>query len=180
MITLVPLGSVDAALLSRLQSGLVQALGFEIPITRYDLCIEHARDEKRSQYDSTRILLQLRRCHHTRKTNSPKLLAVFDGDLFIPVLTFVFGEAELRGNVAVVSFYRLDSARYGLPPDFKLLTERLIKESLHEIGHLNGLIHCREPGCVMRTSTVVEEVDLKSAEFCSMCSRSMPIRSAKA
>jgi archaemetzincin len=98
-----------------------------------------------------------------------RILGVLGEDLFIPILTYVFGEAQLGGRVAVVSYHRLQSERYGLAPDRGLLHERLLKESLHELGHLGGLIHCSDLECVMHISTYVEDIDMKPAAFCSSC-----------
>ena len=39
--------------------------------------------------------------------DAAKALALTDADLFIPILTFVFGEARLGGRAAVVSSARL-------------------------------------------------------------------------
>ena len=90
-------------------------------------------------------------------------------DLFIPVLTYVFGEAQLAGRAAVVSTHRLDCQLYGLPANRKLLKQRLRKEAIHELGHTYNLLHCREDACVMMSSTYVENIDLKSDRFCGHC-----------
>lgn len=90
-------------------------------------------------------------------------------DLFIPILTFVFGEAMLGGNSAVVSTYRLQEGFYGLADDAEVLLWRLKKEAVHELGHTFGLVHCREFECVMHSSRGIEEVDVKSSEFCEDC-----------
>ena len=89
--------------------------------------------------------------------------------MYIPVLTFVFGEARLNGRCAVVSSYRLDNKFYGLPDNPALLQERLLKEAIHELGHTYGLLHCHNPECVMKSSTYVEEIDFKSSRFCDKC-----------
>ena len=73
-------------------------------------------------------------------------------DLYIPVLTFVFGEAQLADGGAVVSAHRLHQEFYGMPTDPELLHERLLKESLHELGHTYGLRHCPDYTCVMSSS----------------------------
>ena len=73
-----------------------------------------------------------------------------DVDLMIPILEFVFGEAELGGLRRIVSTYRLRQEFYGLPPDPALSIERTIKEARHEWGHALGLRHCRRFDCVMR------------------------------
>jgi archaemetzincin len=97
------------------------------------------------------------------------VLGIAGVDLFIPILTYVFGEAQLAGRAAVVSTYRLDPARYGLAANQQLLLDRLAKEAVHELGHTRGLVHCNHAVCVMRSSTYVEDIDLKSAQFCSAC-----------
>jgi archaemetzincin len=169
MIALVPLANADEYLLGDLQSELARVTS--LPVIRYDLNldVERARDETRNQYDSTRILLQMNK--RSSATTADKRLAVFPHDLFIPVLTFVFGEAALGGSDAIVSYFRLANERYGLAANYDLLLDRLIKESVHELGHLFGLRHCRRDACVMRSSTCVEEIDLKGRWFCSECAQ---------
>ena len=95
-------------------------------------------------------------------------------DLYIPVLTFVFGEAQLADGGAVVSAHRLRQEFYGLPTDPELLHQRLLKEALHELGHTYGLRHCPDYTCVMSASNGVERIDLKRAEFCSTCTQLIP------
>ena len=98
-----------------------------------------------------------------------RVLAVTDCDLFVPVLTFVFGEAQLDGNCALVSTARLREEHYGMPPREDLLRERLVKEAVHELGHTFGLRHCPDWRCVMTSSHAVERLDIKGAEFCRAC-----------
>ena len=124
-----------------------------------------ALDPGRKQYYSTAILQKLER------TCDPdaRVLGVTACDLFVPVLTFVFGEAQLDGNCAVVSTARLAEEFYGLPPNGGMLRERLEKEAAHEIGHTFGLRHCVDWRCVMSSSHGVERLDVKTAEFCRAC-----------
>ena len=90
-------------------------------------------------------------------------------DLFVPILTFVFGEAELGGRCAVVSLQRLDERFYGVPAREELLRERLVKEAVHELGHTFGLRHCEDWRCVMTSSHAVDRLDVKGVEFCREC-----------
>ena len=84
-------------------------------------------------------------------------------------MTFVFGEAQLEGIGSIVSTKRLENEFYGGAPDKHLLMERLLKEATHELGHTFNLYHCFIPGCVMNSSTYVENIDEKSIRFCREC-----------
>ena len=58
---------------------------------------------------------------------------------------------------------------YGLPHDSELLVDRLVKESVHEVGHTFDLTHCEDYSCAMAPSHAVEWIDLKEATLCSSC-----------
>lgn len=128
--------------------------------------LDRAFDASRGQYNSTALLAQLLRLFGQ---SDEKKIALVGVDLFIPVLTFVFGEAQLNGIAAVVSTHRLANPFYGLPPDDDLAFRRLEKEIVHELGHTFGLYHCHQFECVMRSSTYVEEIDLKRLLPCTEC-----------
>ena len=123
-------------------------------------------EARRNQYYSTRILKEM-------LGNVPrdafKLLGVTDKELCIPILTYVFGEAQVGGTAAVVSLARLRQEHYGLTPDPPLLLERLRKECLHELGHTFGLVHCPSRDCVMYLSNTVVDVDTRGRDFCRGC-----------
>ncbi len=131
---------------------------------------EVAFNSSRGQYNSTDLLKQLL---DTDVGGDGRILGVASVDLFIPILTYVFGEAQLEGRAAVVSSYRLQSTLYGLPDDHQLMLDRLLKEATHELGHTFGLLHCADLTCVMHSSTYVEDIDLKSAHFCAACARAI-------
>lgn len=98
-----------------------------------------------------------------------KTLALFNVDLFIPILTYIFGQAQLGGRIGIASMYRLGNERYGIGNSDTVLIQRFTKEVIHELGHLFGLIHCHTPTCVMRSSTYVEDIDQKEMELCPKC-----------
>ena len=130
----------------------------------------------RQQHHAVLVLAALLR---QRPEDGAKMLGVVAVDLFVPVLTFVFGQAQLDGPGAVVSTYRLRSEFYGLPSDEGALVERTIKECVHELGHAFGLVHCATYDCVMHASTTVDEVDLKRSEFCGQCRSNLKDRGWK-
>jgi archaemetzincin len=171
IISLMPVGQVDHALLGPLAEGLTRCLRVACSIQPYGLEPEFAFNPLRRQYHSTEILKKILR---VPSNEAWKVLGVTEMDLYIPVLTFVFGEAQLADGGAVVSSHRLRQEFYGMPPDTELLHERLLKESLHELGHTYGLRHCPDYTCVMSSSNGVERIDLKSADFCPNCARLVP------
>jgi archaemetzincin len=124
-----------------------------------------AYDPRRQQHSSTRILKWLL---ERRPAHATKVVGITDVDLFIPILTFVYGEAQLGGAAAVVSTARLLSDN-GFLPDPALLTSRLEKECLHELGHTFGLLHCPLPTCVMARSVTLAQVDMKEPLLCHDC-----------
>ena len=127
--------------------------------------LSFALDSGRQQYHSTAIIQRMERAVDP----DARVLGVTASDLYVPVLTFVFGEAQLDGNCAVVSTARLKEEFYGLPGRQELLRERLLKEAVHELGHTFGLRHCADWRCVMTSSHAVERLDVKGAEFCRAC-----------
>lgn len=127
---------------------------------------DSAYDPARGQHHSTAIL----QCMESLVDDpQARILGVTGLDLFIPILTFVFGEAQLGGRCALVSLHRLREEFYGLPPNNALLSKRVVKESVHELGHTLGLCHCLDWRCVMASTHNVERVDLKGEEYCQSC-----------
>ena len=164
VISIVPLGMKPNDM-RQLERAIAQTFNVITQMTP-PLDLSFAFDSSRNQYNSTSILTRL-------LENPPegvfKILGVTNVDLFIPILTFVFGEAQLNGLAAVVSTYRMRNELYGLPKDEKALQSRFIKEAIHELGHTLGLSHCSDYACVMHVSTYAEEIDLKSDAFCASC-----------
>jgi Predicted Zn-dependent proteases len=162
-----PIGAVDGEILTALETSLWHAFGFEV---RRMTPLEepaYAFDAQRSQYSSTMILRDLvGRC----PVDAVRVLGITEKDLCIPMLSFIYGQAQLRGMVSIVSLARLRQEFYTLPANGMLLLGRLAKEALHEIGHTFGLIHCLDKGCPMSLATNIHQLDLKGIDFCTSCS----------
>lgn len=165
-ITLVPIGNVPGDLLSRLARRVGEVLRTTVLLQPHSFDASLAFDSYRNQYNSSAFLSLLLKNYGNTET---KILGVTNYDLFVPVLTYVFGEAQLSGRVAVVSCFRLRPELYGLPEDALLTESRLEKEAIHELGHTFGLIHCSDDRCVMHPSTYAEDIDLKETRLCINC-----------
>lgn len=169
-IYIVPIELEDHSDLGMLEAFIFETFHLKTRRSEFKINLEGVFNPSRGQYNSSLILQQL---IMKSPPDADKILGVLDVDLFIPILTFVFGEAQLKGIGAVVSAHRLHNRFYGLPENREATADRLLKEAVHELGHTFGLIHCTEPGCVMNSSTYVENIDQKSAEFCSLCQKSL-------
>ncbi|MCU0378478.1 MAG: archaemetzincin family Zn-dependent metalloprotease [Bacteroidales bacterium] len=143
-------------------------LEFRIPVEIEDghIDLEPFYSPGRRQYEGNKLLQKVSTC---TKSDFTKIVGLFRVDLFIPILTYIFGQAMLRGDAAVVSVYRLKNELYGMRKNDALLLDRTIKEVVHELGHTFGLIHCHVPNCVMRSSTYVEDIDQKTTHLCLRC-----------
>lgn len=165
-ILLISFGQFDKNFLQKI-AAVIEA-GFRMPVDIEIGFTDLARfyDPARRQYDGNRLIQFI---HTEYGNNNRKAIGLFRVDLFIPILTFIIGQAVYKGNAGVVSLYRLKNELYGLKKNDALLFERFCKEIVHELGHTFGLTHCFSPACVMRSSTYIEDVDQKELRFCAKC-----------
>jgi archaemetzincin len=165
-IILISFGNFDPGMLNTIATDVNNAFGVPVKIRDANLDLSEFYDTARRQYNGTSILKKI----DSAFSNDPeKTIALFKVDLFIPILTYIFGQAYLNGRSGIASSYRLSNERYGLKSDEVLLTDRFRKEVIHELGHMFGLVHCSVPVCVMRSSTYVEDIDQKDHSFCNNC-----------
>ena len=127
--------------------------------------VEFALDSNRNQYHSTKILDKLT---ELAPPHALKVLAITAVDLFIPILTHVYGEAQIGGKTCIISTHRL---KEGLSPLSVRETYhvRVVKEAIHELGHTFKLRHCQDPTCIMHYCRSVKDVDRKSDQLCRYC-----------
>jgi archaemetzincin len=170
-IHLLRIGNVERRVLADLSVGLSAEFNVACEILPVALDPEFAFHAERQQYHSSEIL---RRMRGFAEADSWRLLGVTGVDLYIPILTFVFGEGEIGETCAVVSFHRLRQEFYGLPPNRDLLRQRLMQEAVHELGHTLELSHCEDYRCAMAPSHAVEWIDIKGSAFCANCRARLP------
>ncbi|MBT3175494.1 MAG: archaemetzincin family Zn-dependent metalloprotease [Desulfobacula sp.] len=123
-----------------------------------------AYDPERKQYHSTKILETLEK---KAPSDSIKIIAVTKEDLFIPILTHVYGEAQLGGKACIISIARLITGLEAMVASKGY--KRIIKEAIHELGHTFDLRHCEDQRCIMHYCRRIDDVDRKSSQFCRYC-----------
>jgi archaemetzincin len=166
LLYLLPVGKVDVSLLQHLRTTIPQRLHIACEILPYELDPTPSYHPERQQYHSSEIL---QRMQPLLRPHDWRFLAIADVDLYIPILKYVFGEAQMGGPCAVVSIHRLRQEFYGLDRDDDLLRQRLLKESVHEVGHTLNLRHCQDYSCVMASSHSVEWIDVRESTLCDSC-----------
>ncbi len=166
LLQLLPIGNLDDGLLKDIRPAIEETFRVSCKVLPVRLDPEFAFHGERQQYHSSEIL---RRMQSFLTDDSWRLLGVAAVDLYIPILTFVFGEAQMGGPCAVVSAHRLRQEFYGLPRDQELFHQRVLKEAVHELGHTVNLTHCSDYQCAMAPSHAVEWIDLKESTLCTNC-----------
>lgn len=163
---LLAVGNLEHSLMLDVAPVLAEVFCVPVRILPAPLDPEFAFHRERQQYHSSEVL---RRMQPYVGPDSWRVLGITPVDLYIPILTFVFGEAQMGGPCAVVSVHRLRQQFYGLDSDDDLLRSRLAKEAVHEVGHTLDLTHCQDYTCAMAPSHAVEWIDIKQAGLCGAC-----------
>jgi len=160
-----PIGINDPYLLKQMKEKVSSI--FNYPVSDCNLLddIEFAFSSGRNQYNSTKILERL---SDLAPPDSIKVIAICEKDLFIPILTYVFGEAQLKGKSCIVSTYRLRDTMALIDPE-RIFTDRVIKETVHELGHTFNIRHCPDKSCVMHYCRSLHDVDNKNPRMCRYC-----------
>lgn len=128
-----------------------QELGEEVRIGGLMRITPESYDRHRDQYDASWLL------GHLLSRVRERSIWLVDSDIFVDAMNFVFGYASV-GRGAVVSTWRLPNE------------EMVVKEVMHEAGHVLGLRHC-ENECVMKFSNTLAEAIRKPCTLCVECRR---------
>jgi archaemetzincin len=163
-ITLVPIGAIEPEILVQLKQSLEQTYASMVEIGPQRVKPDYAYNPRRGQYLASLILNAI-----NEFAAEGKMLGVVDIDLYAPGLNFIFGQADIKRGIAVISLCRLRQEYYGLAQDKGLFSLRAMKEAIHEIGHTHGLMHCPDEGCVMHFSNSLADTDRKEDSLCQKC-----------
>lgn len=173
-IYLIPAGDVDTKIVQAIKERLPELLPASVKITieaRMALS-EEAFDASRNQYDAERILADIAK-KIVLDTRVDSALIITDVDLYLQTGDFVFGAANPSKAICIISVSRLRNEFYSLKPDKNLFLNRVVKESLHELGYAWGLSNCPDPSCLMHVSGNVKNIDKKKSLFCYKCKQQL-------
>jgi len=166
IIAVQPLGGVSEDLLKGIDTDVQSTYQIQTERLPNQPMPEEAYDPRRGQHNCYPILKFL---NNLKPEHAVKILGVTDVDLFIPILTHVFGEAELGGQATIISTYRLAKGTGGDELPLDQIVERTTKIAVHELAHTFRLPHCKENGCLMGSFPALKNIDNMKIQFCRYC-----------
>ena len=159
-----PIGEIDQYICNLVEKEVQSVFGYHTMTHPVLSDISFAYDENRKQYHSTAVLQKL---SDNAPENCFKIIGITGLDLFIPILTHVYGEAQLGGKACMISTYRLHEDLE--TESYSKIHDRIVKEAIHELGHTFSLRHCDSSSCIMHYCRAIQDVDMKSEQFCRYC-----------
>ncbi|GAF77986.1 unnamed protein product [marine sediment metagenome] len=165
-IGVVPFGEVPEVISKAIAAHILGYLNLDADVLPPSAHPAYAYDERRFQYNAGTILKAF---ESTPFHDYEKVIGVLEVDLFVPIFTYVFGEAKQGGKYALVSLHRLKTNSDGSDSPSSLQIERAAKVALHELGHLFNLFHCTYEKCLMHFSGGLQDLDKTPLYFCKYC-----------
>jgi archaemetzincin len=170
LVRLIPIGNLSQKFLGDICNELQTLVNIRCKVLPKLQTPRETYDHFRRQYDAEKIIDILSKSSEAKfiERGMPTIFLTED-DIYYSKLNFVFGLEDLRKNVAIVSIARLKPEFYENRPNPTILTERTVKEIIHEVGHMTGLEHCVHKICIMNFSPSINDIDVKQKDFCSSC-----------
>ena len=100
---MVALGPIDPDILRRLRTALSKFLPLPVRVLHPQPLPPQTYHVIRNQYNAVQLLEFL---IDQKENKAFRILGVTAGDLYIPIFTFIFGEAQLNGKTAIISVFR--------------------------------------------------------------------------
>lgn len=173
-VCLIPVGSVDDAVLEKIKRELpcLVPMATKVTIEAVQAAPEAAYDQSRKQYDALAIMEAVSSRFRLSLTLE-RTLVVTDADLYVPGADFVFGAADPKKGIAILSLARLRNEFAGGKPDNRLFSVRFLKEAMRELASSRGLGACEKVTCVLSPSADVAAIDKKKSSFCHACRKAL-------
>lgn len=159
-LTLVPCGDFGTPDLRPLAARLARFLSIAVATARPIGLPADSYNPKRNQHHAGMLLDLLADLF----PDSSRVVGITPVDIFLPIFTHVYGEAQMPGRAAIVSLFRLggpDGAEQTLP--------RALKVCIHELLHTFEITHCHHETCLMRPVTRIDELDRLAPALCRSC-----------
>ena len=169
IIAIQPYGQVDIRVIQTLQEKIHLFYKYEVIVLPQKDIPEDLYYKPGNQYNAGTLI---RRMKNEYPEKYFKILGVTERDIYHKKNNNpyygIIGLGLVGGKTAIVSTFRLKKA--GGEKEEKLL-ERVVKSSVHEIGHLLGLKHCdKTTYCIMQSARAsVLTIDKKELKFCPFC-----------
>ena len=169
-IYIVPCGAVDRKIIEELKDRLPGVL----PMTakaeiESEMAIPTAAyDRERAQYNAQKIADAGADKVRLAVTNE-RALVIIDKDIFVPGSDYLYGFADAKNGVAVVSLTRLGKEFSGVKPDRKVLIGRALKTALRELGLSWKMEKCPSAKCPLSLPAGVADIDKMRDSYCYKC-----------
>jgi archaemetzincin len=168
-ISIITLNSIEPSVIRDIRIGLKETFNFQtIQYPKLIIYDSVSQLELNGRYNST-ILLEYISKKAELLLPGLKVLIITTHDLYSPIFSKMFGEAQLNGRFALISLYRLIDQLPEKSINKNLFVSRCQKEAIHEIGHTFGLTHCKDINCTMYPSSSIADTDVKSSNLCIVC-----------
>lgn len=156
-IEIVSMGAIDKKIIENIKDKLSASLPMaaSVRIGQQKEVPKDAYDASRGQYNAL-IIVDDVAFYTGIDLSNERVLIVTNIDLYIPDKEFVFGFADAKKGVCVISTTRLNN-------------ERIAKEAVYELGNSWGLENCPSRKCVMHLADNIQGIDEKEITFCRNC-----------
>ena len=170
VIGLLPFGDFDANLLNKEREEIEEFYDVKCIVVPMHYLPESAYNSHRERYFADSLLDYL---ESARPSTVNYIVGLTNKDISTKKGNYsdwgIFGLGYMPGDVCIVSTYRLSDDSTGQA----VLSDRLTKTVLHELGHNFGLDHCPTVGCLMEADDYGDKIDTEGKWFCINCQKKL-------
>jgi archaemetzincin len=170
VVRLLPLGDVPDAIIETASRGLMAHGPIRTVVEKRLPLPPSTESSQKGRYRSERLLdwmakLDLR--------PGGKVLGVTNVDIVAHKGTApnwgVLGLGSIDGRMCVISTFRMKKKKGGGTVADDVVSERLWKTAIHEVGHTIGIEHCPHAGCLMQDARGTVFTTDEEHDFCPPC-----------